>query len=128
MLSFCHSVGLYSDKPSACAQTSQLILGQPGACHSVIPLACTQTSQLILGQPGASVCTQTSQFNYFRSSGEGVPSPCSVSATGPVSRDAQKFGLQILRFRGARAYNLWGSANRARAGSGATREAKKACE
>ena len=62
-----------------------------------------------------------------------------MSATGPVSRDAQEFGifmgLQILGLRGARTCNLWGAkvfANRAYAGFGATREcegeARKACE
>ena len=47
-------------------------------------------------------------------SGEGVPSPCSVSATGPVSRNAQEFGIsQACRFCNVRAglssSNLWGS-------------------
>ena len=49
-----------------------------------------------------------------------------MSATGPVSIDAQEFGfarLQILGFRGARTCNLWGSkvlAIRPCAGFGAT--------
>ena len=62
--------------------------GQPGSCLSKL--------SKVSNDLGAKKSVKSVNFAL---SVEGVPVPCSVSATGPVSRDAQEFGIsQACRF------------------------------